>query len=1122
MKGSLHFLPLLLLTIIFNACQKPSNDTVFTYLPSSHTNIKFKNIIKESENFNVLEYGYLYNGGGVAVGDINNDGLPDIFFTGNIVSNKLFLNKGDFTFEDITESAGVSADDAWNTGVTMADVNGDGYLDIYVCRSADVRAESRQNLLFLNNKDLTFSEKAQQYGINDGAYSTQASFFDYDRDGDLDLYVLNHSTQEYAGFNKLIGRFKQVNNPELGDKLFRNDGDHFTNVTEEAGIINNVLGFGLGILVSDLNEDQWPDIYISNDYNEEDYLYINQQNGTFKESLSDYFGHISLFSMGSDGADINNDLRPDIITLDMLPEDNYRLKMSSGPENYDKYNELISNGFFPQTMRNMLQLNTGNGPEGNPYFSEIGELAGISSTDWSWAALLADFDNDGWKDLFISNGYTRNYLDMDFLIYVANEKVKSKPNNKELAVMEIIEKMPAIEAENYMFKNNHDLTFTKVTEDWGLGGKSVSTGAAYADLDNDGDLDLIVSNVNEEAFVYRNNSELHQQHHYLKIQLKGKGKNTFGIGAKIYVFANGQSQFQELMPTRGFQSSVNQELIFGLGSLTTIDSLKVIWPDVGEQTLLNVSADQLVILDQEHAITTKSNRTKPRKTIFEEVTEKLNLDFQHQENKFLEFNRDRMLPQGISGLGPKIAKGDVNNDGLEDIFIGGAKGSSGKLYQQQPNGNFVDISGNFFDIDKESEDTDALFLDVDGDQDLDLYVVSGGSEFKENDPALQDRLYLNNDKKFIKDPGALPNMLTSGSSVTADDIDKDGDLDLFIGGRLIPGKYPLAPRSYLLKNNGAGKFEDFTTALSPELATSGMVSDAQFADLNGDNLPDLVVVGEWMEVGIYINNEIEGFIKNKNPKLMEASGWWNSLHVNDFDQDGDLDLVLGNFGNNNRYKPTRDQPVRLAFKDFDNNGSIDPIFTYYLHDEEVFAYSRDELIGQIISMKNNFPDYASFAKSSPHDFFSQNQRMNADTLIATTFETVYLENTGKGDFQIKKLPVEAQFSPVYAIASDDFNKDGHLDILLAGNQSITRVSTGKFDANYGILLIGDGKGSFTHMDATQTGISIQGDVRSIQAIESRYGKHYIFSRNNDEVIVYKLQSSPPPTLGLNSKSVEIK
>ena len=1108
------------------ACGDATNtDKLFTKLPSSQTGITFKNILRETEEFNVMKYGYFYNGGGVAVGDVNNDGLPDIYFTGNLVRSHLYINQGNrgsapWQFEEVAEKAGVAAAGLWNTGIAMADVNGDGWLDIYVCRSAAADPEKRRNLLFINNgaeggeRGVTFTEKAASYGIDDPAYSTQASFFDYDKDGDLDLYVLNHSIQDYAGFNKLTGRYKQVMNPELGDKLFRNDGDHFTNVTEEAGIINNVLGFGLGIIVLDINQDNWPDIYISNDYNEEDYLYINQQDGTFTEALADYFGHVSMFSMGSDGADINNDLRPDIVTLDMLPEDNFRLKMSLGPENYDKYNQLINSGFHPQTMRNMLQLNNGNSPDGNPYFSEIGELAGIASTDWSWAALLADFDNDGWKDLFVSNGYMRNYLDMDFMTYVVNEQVKLRQENKEVVVMDVIEKMPSIEVENYMYQNNRDLTFKKVTEAWGLGGASVSNGAAYADLDNDGDLDLIVNNVNEEAFIYRNNGELHHQHHYLKIHLKGKGGNTFGIGAKVYVYANGQPQYQELMPVRGFQSSVNPELVFGLGNTTTLDSLVVVWPDSAVQTLLDVTVDQTLTLHQEEATSMKNHTPKLKQTIFQEIASKLDIDYKHEENDFLEFKRDRMLPQGISASGPKIAKGDVNNDGLEDIFLGGAKGSNGKLYRQLPNGNFIDISGDFFDNDQESEDTDALFLDVDGDQDLDLYVVSGGSESEENSPAFQDRLYLNDGKgNFTKSTEALPAMLTSGSSVTAADIDKDGDLDLFIGGRLIPGKYPLAPRSYLLRNDGKGKFEDVTAELCPDLETPGMVTDAQFADLNGDDLPDLVVVGEWMDVGIYMNNEIEGFIKNNASMLTTTSGWWNTLHVDDFDQDGDLDLVLGNFGNNNPYQPTQDQPALLVFKDFDNNGSIDPIFTYYLHDEEVFAYSRDELIGQIASLKKNFPDYASFAQSSPGDFFTKEERMNADTLTATTFETVYLQNEGNGDFNLKNLPIHAQFSPVYAIASDDFNHDGHLDILLAGNQSVARVSTGKFDANYGIVLMGDGKGSFTYLDASQTGLTLRGDVRSIEAINSQGEKFYLFSRNDDSVKVYKFLKNDNQSAG---------
>lgn len=1104
----LFWLPVLSLLSACNHAEK--KDSLFTKMPADDTGIEFRNLLQETEEFNVMKYGYFYNGSGVAVGDLNNDSLPDIYFTGNMMASHLYVNQGNFQFEEIAEQAGVAAAGLWNTGVTMADVNGDGWLDIYVCRSAANDPTKRKNLLFINNRNLTFTEQAEAYGLADPAYSTQASFFDYDRDGDLDMYLLNHSIQEYAGFNKFIGNFKQRKHPHFGDKLYRNDGSRFTDVTDSAGIIHNVLGFGLGVTVSDFNNDGWLDIYVSNDYNEEDYFYLNQQDGTFKESLRESFGHVSLFSMGADGADINNDLHADIITLDMLPEHNYQQKMALGPERYDKYRELISSGFYPQTMRNMLQLNQGSGQDGQPFFSEIGQLAGISNTDWSWAVLAADYDNDGWKDLFITNGYMRNYLDMDFLNYVVGEKVNAQQTNREVALLDLIDKMPSIEVENYLYKNNgaidgKGITFSKQSEAWGMGEKTVSNGAAYADLDNDGDLDLIVSHVNEEAGIYRNNTETLHPHHFLKVQFQGQKPNLYGIGAKVVVHTGGHHLHQEMIPVRGFQSSVNYELVFGLGENTTIDSLEVRWPDGSLQKIYDVPLDQTITLDQRAAKKAEPRNKVSHQQFFTEADHQLKIDFQHVENDFQEFKRDRMLPHGISTAGPKIARGDINGDGLEDLYLGGAKGSPGKLFRQLANGTFAEVAQQTFDTSKESEDTDALLVDVDGDGDLDLYVVSGESDFAEDAPALQDRLYINDGKgNFERHPDKLPAMLTSGSSVTAGDIDHDGDIDLFIGGRLVPGKYPLAPRSYMLQNNGQGKFEDITATFCPDLVNPGMVTDARFVDIDGDDWTDLVVVGEWMDVQIYTNEQGKKLTRKYDAVDQPASGWWNTLEAADFDQDGDLDLVIGNFGLNNPYQPAAEQPAMLVYKDFDNNGSIDPIFNYYIGDTNAFAYSRDELIGQIASMKKKFPDYQSFAAAGAEDLFSSEELAGADTLLATLLETVYLENNGQGNFTLKKLPIEAQFAPVYALAAADINQDGHLDIITGGNLSQTRVSTGKYDANYGIVLLGDGKGDFTVLDPAISGLNIRGDVRDICLLNIKGSDYSVFTRNDDSLKGFKI------------------
>ena len=1087
------------------ACQAEEDpNTLFTKLSSDDTNIHFQNTLRETEDFNVMKYGYFYNGGGVAIGDVNNDGLPDIYFTGNLVASRLYLNQGDWTFREVAEKAGVAAAGLWNTGVAMADVNGDGRLDIYVCRSAATDPTRRKNLLFINttsesDRKVTFTEQAEAYGLADPGYSTQASFFDYDRDGDLDMYLLNHSTQEYAGFNKLTARHKQRTNPLLGDKLYRNDRSprgegKFVDVSQEAGIIQNVLGFGLGVAVSDINTDGWYDIYVTNDYNEEDYLYLNQQDGTFQESLASRIGHTSLFSMGCDAADINNDAQPDIFTLDMLPASNYRLKMSLGPENYDKHNELIRSGFYYQTMRNMLQLNNGDGT-----FSEIGQLAGVGSTDWSWAALLADYDNDGWKDVFVSNGYMRNYLDMDFMNYVVGEKLKSEREHREVEVMNLVEVMPSIEVENYAFRNQGDLTFRSQATDWGLGGTSLSNGAAYADLDNDGDLDLVVNNVNDEASIYRNNSETLATNHFLKVQCRGDGMNPFGIGAKVSLYQGATVQYQELIPVRGFQSSVNPELVFGMGATERIDSLTVVWPNATGQTLANVPTDQTLVLNQKEAATVTLRKDNAVAPWFQPEADRAGIDYRHQENSFLDFKRDKLLAQGISTAGPHIAVGDVNGDQRDDLYVGGAKGTIGQLYLQQADGAFSSVDTPILNQSSEAEDTDGLFFDADGDGDQDLYVVSGGSDFAEDDPALQDRLYFNDGSgNFSSRTDALPDMLTSGSSVVAADMDGDGDQDLFVGGRVIPGKYPEAPRSYLLQNDGRGTFADVTAAYCSALIAPGLVTDAVWTDVNQDSLPDLVVVGEWMTVRLFLNQK-DRLVETHPEGLTPTSGWWNTVVAYDMDQDGDPDLVAGNEGMNNPFQATAEEPVALIYADFDQNGSIDPLLTYYIDGKSEVAFSRDELIGQMVSLRKKLTGYDAYAKAGLEDLLTEDQRAEADTLQATLFESVYLRNDGGGNFTVQPLPTEAQFSPVYAMLPRDINGDGHPDLVVGGNLSQTRVSTGKYDANYGMVFLGDGKGEFSWAPPARTGIHVAGEVRSIIRLDERL----LFARNDDSVAVFQ-------------------
>ncbi len=1069
---------------------------MFTPLLHSETGIKFKNIIKDTKALNVLNYAYWYNGGGVAIGDINNDGLPDIYFTGNLVKSKLYLNKGSFKFKDITETAGVAAGGLWNTGTCMADVNGDGLLDIYVCRSAAKDPDKRRNVLFINNGDLTFTEKSREYGLDDPSYSTHAAFFDYDRDGDLDVYVLNHSLDEYAAFNDKLPERKKTPGKYFGDKLYRNDNGRFLDVSHFAGLIDNVLGFGLGLAIVDINNDNWPDIYVSNDYNEEDYLYINQRDGTFKESVREAMGHVSLSSMGNESGDFNNDLKPDIISLDMLPERHYELKMSRGPENYDKYNKLISYGFHFQTIRNMLQLNNGNGT-----FSEIGQLAGIGRTDWSWSPLLADYDNDGWKDLFISNGYGKDYLNMDVIKYVVDEKLAARHENRAMRPLEILKAIPDLLSANYMFHNNRDLTFTNVAEAWGFTGHTLSNGTAYADLDNDGDLDLVLNNINEYASVYRNNAETMTKNHFINIRLRGNGKNTFGIGAKVIIYTADGAQYMEMMPSRGYQSSVSPELHFGLGNVAFIDSLTICWPDSSVQKLTGIEADRMIVLEQKNARKSMKPQSKPG-TIFLAADDNLSIDFRHEEPPFPDYKFDRLLPRGYSRQGPAMAKGDINSDGLEDLFIGGGPGQAAALFLQQPNGSFKRKNNRFFMADRASDDTDAVFFDADGDGDIDLFVTSGGYVLDKE--ALQDRLYLNDGQgNFAKATRALPRLNTSNSCVAPADIDGDGDTDLFVGGQLRPGNYPLAPPSYLLVNDGNGRFSMKTKDICPPLMAAGMISDAVFADVNNDKQPDLIVVGEWMKVRVFINND--GRLTEQHDNGLEnTSGWWNAIAAADLDNDGDTDLIGGNMGINNPYKATAEHPVRLYYADFDHDGSVDPLMTYYIDTVNALAFSMDEFLFQFKSFKSKFPNYDAYAKLTAGDILTKLNLHGGDTLMATTFYTSVFLNDGNGRFKTLRLPVEAQFSPVYAIHTGDIDGDGHTDIILGGNQSNTRVTTGRFDALYGLLLTGKGDGTFETADPIKTGLSVMGDMRSIVRIENNHGKFMIFSLNNDTPKVYRL------------------
>ncbi|MEO8415340.1 MAG: VCBS repeat-containing protein [Ginsengibacter sp.] len=1083
---------------------------LFKLLPASETGITFKNQLAENDTLNILNQANIYNGGGVGIGDFNRDGLMDVYFAGNMVSNKLYLNKGSLKFSDITDTAMVGGEGRWCTGVSVVDINGDGWPDIYVCASFRSDPKLRTNLLYINqglNKEgvPTFKESALAYGLADTGFSTQAYFFDYDHDGDLDMYLVTNEI--YDPKTPIRFRPKVIDGSAKNtDRLYRNNGNGtFTDLSKEAGI--TIEGWGHAACITDINKDGWPDIYVANDFVSNDLCYINNKDGTFTNRIGEYFKHTAWNAMGTDAVDINNDGLVDFVSLEMLPEDNLRKKrMLSGNEYYNYTNSALY-GYQHQYVRNMLQLNSGNTPEGHPVFDDVGCMAGIYQTDWSWCPLVADFDNDGLRDMIITNGLPRDVTDLDYVDF--NNGQRGNTANYSLAMTD---SLPVVKFSNYAFKNTSGIIFKNTTDAWGLNIPTFSNGAAYVDLDNDGDLDFIINNLNDPAFVYENtlndaNRKSNAQN--LIVNFEGTKNNREGIGATLNVFYDGnKQQYYEQHPVRGYLSTDDPRAHFGLGTTSKIDSLLVTWPDGKKQLLKDIDAGKPVTVSYHDAVTKNSTGYDPFKSsYFTNTSKSYGINYKPPEIDFVDYNIQATIPHKLSQYGPGIAVGDIDGNGFDDLYVGGSSGNPGVFFMQDSKGHFkLDSSRLKVKDDRLYEDMGAIFFDANGDKFPDLYLVSGSYEIPPNHPISSDRLFMNDGTgHFIKTTNALPGDSSNGSCVRAADFDGDGQLDLFVGGRVISGAYPLTPQSFLLKNMG-GKFIDVTEKYCPQLKNIGMVTDALWTDFDNDGKVDLIVVGEWMPI-TFLKNTGHSFVIVKTG-IEDHTGWWNSIVAGDFDNDGDMDYIVGNLGLNSNYDAPPGKPMTIIAKDIDQNGSIDPMVFCYIKapDGSYQPYpvsSRDDLVSQVISMRKKFPTYKAYGYATMNDIWSDNDKQDALVLTASDLQTSYIENNGDDRFSIKALPLEAQEAPVYGMVNEDVDGDGNIDVLMVGNDYGMDPYSGRHDAFNGLCLLGDGKGNFKPVDVSKSGFFVKGDAKGLATVHTARGEDIIIAtQNQDSLMVF--------------------